>query len=92
MRLASYSVLNAIRFLNTKLKRGDMKRIAIPGGICAAQVHALYQHIPMVLIVDVVNSALVSIVLASYRRQTLWLAFLILAVCVNGARAVGWAR
>jgi signal transduction histidine kinase len=92
VRLASYSVLNAIRFLNTKLKRGDVKRIAIPGGICAAQVHALYQHIPMVLIVDVVNSALVSIVLASYRRQTLWLVFLILAVCVNGARAVGWAR
>ena len=77
---------------NTKLKRGDVKRITIPSGIYAAQVEALYQHIPMVLIVDVVNSALVSIVLASYRRQTLWLAFLILAVTVTGARAVGWAQ
>jgi signal transduction histidine kinase len=35
---------------------------------------------------------LVSIVLASYRRQTLWLAFLIFAVGVTGARAIGWAQ
>src|SRR5262249_31889580 len=31
-------------------------------------------------------------VLASYRRQTLWLAFLMLAVGVTGARGAGWAR
>lgn len=69
-----------------------MKRIAIPSGIYAAQIQALYQHIPMVLIVDVVNSGLVSIVLASYLRQTVWLGFLALTVGLTGARAVGWAR
>lgn len=72
-------------------KRGDVKRIAISGEVYAAQVQALYQHIPMVLIVDVVNAALVSIVLSSYLRQTLWLAFLTVTVAVTGARAVGWA-
>ena len=46
----------------------------------------------MVLIADVVNSALVSIVLASYLGQTLWLAFLTVTVGLTGARAVGWFR
>jgi signal transduction histidine kinase/CheY-like chemotaxis protein len=80
-----------LRISTTEPKRGDVKRIAIPAEIYAAQVQALYQHIPMVLIVDVVNAALVSIVLSSYLRQTLWLAFLTLTVALTGARAFGWA-
>ena len=69
-----------------------MKSVAIRDGIYAAQIRALYQHLPMVLIVDVVNSALVSFVLASYLGHTLWLAFLTFAVGLAGARAVGWYR
>ena len=69
-----------------------MKPVAIRDGIYAAQIRALYQHLPMVLIVDVVNSALVSFVLASYLGHTLWLAFLTFAVGLAGARAVGWYR
>jgi signal transduction histidine kinase len=69
-----------------------VKQTAIPGGIYAAQIQALYQHLPMVLTVDVVNSALVSIVLASYLGHTLWLAFLTIAIGLTGARAVGWFR
>ena len=69
-----------------------MKPVAIRDGIYAAQIRALYQHLPMVLIVDVVNSALVSFVLASYLGHTLWLAFLTFAVGLAAARAAGWYR
>src|SRR5215470_12552919 len=46
----------------------------------------------MVLTVNVVNSALVAIVLASYRGQAWWLVFLALSVAVSAVRALGWAR
>jgi signal transduction histidine kinase/CheY-like chemotaxis protein len=69
-----------------------VKRSGTASGIFAAQIEALHQHIPMVLLVNVVNSALVAIVLAAYRGQTWWLVFLALSVAVSGARAVGWAR
>ena len=42
----------------------------------------------MVLMMDVVNSALVSIGLASYLRETLWLAFLVLAAEKGDIRKV----
>jgi hypothetical protein len=42
----------------------------IDGGIYAAQIHAVYQHMPMILADHVVNSALVALVLASYMGQT----------------------
>jgi signal transduction histidine kinase/CheY-like chemotaxis protein len=69
-----------------------LKRVGTPNGIYVAQIQALYQHIPMVLLVNVVNSALVAIVLASYMGQTWWLVFLALTVVLSGARAFGWAR
>ena len=43
--------------------------------ISAAQFQALYEHMPMVLAVNVVNSALVALVLASYMEQTRWWIF-----------------
>jgi signal transduction histidine kinase/CheY-like chemotaxis protein len=55
-------------------------------------VEALYQHIPMVLLVNLVNSSLVAIVLASYMGQTWWLVFLALTFALSGGRAFGWAR
>jgi hypothetical protein len=68
-----------------------VKRIRIKNRIYAAQIHALYQHTPMVLTVNVVNSALVAIVLASYMGQTWWLVFLALTIALTAARIVGWA-
>ena len=69
-----------------------MKRTGTTNGIYVAQIRALYQHIPIVLLVNVVNSALVAIVLASYKGQTWWLAFLALTIALTGAHAFGWVR
>jgi signal transduction histidine kinase/CheY-like chemotaxis protein len=68
-----------------------MKTTGTASGIYAAQVEALYQHIPMVLIVNMVNAALVAIVLASYLGQSGWLLFLALAIALTGLRAIEWA-
>ena len=64
-----------------------MKRIRIKNGIYAAQIQALYQHTPVVLTVNVVNSALVAIVLASYMGQTWWLVFLALTIALTAVLA-----
>jgi signal transduction histidine kinase/CheY-like chemotaxis protein len=69
-----------------------VKRPDTANEIYVAQIHALYDHLPIVLLVNVVNSALVSIVLASSRGQICWLVFLGLTVALSGARALGWAR
>jgi signal transduction histidine kinase/CheY-like chemotaxis protein len=74
------------------LKRGDVKRTGTTNGIYVAQIQALYQHIPIVLLVNVVNSALVAIVLASYKGQTWWLVFLALTIALTAAHAFGWLR
>src|SRR5271166_1902226 len=73
------------------LKRGAVKRTGTMNRIYVAQIRALYQHIPIVLLVNVVNSALVAIVLASYLGQTWWLIFLALTIALTVARVVGWA-
>jgi hypothetical protein len=44
----------------------------------------------MVLLVNVVNSALVAIVLASFKGQIWWLLFLGLTVVLSAARAFDW--
>ena len=69
-----------------------MKRTGAIDGIYVAQIRALYQHLPIVLLVNVVNSALVAIVLASYKGQTWWLVFLALTIALTGAHAFGWVR
>src|SRR5882672_6165871 len=65
--------------------------ININDKIYTAQIRALYQHTPMVLTVNVVNSALVALVLASYLEQTRWWIFFGLVVTLTGARAIGWS-
>jgi len=62
----------------------------IDNEISAAQIAALYQHMRMVLAVNVVNSALVALVLASYMEQTRWWIFFGLVVSLTGVRAAGW--
>ena len=63
----------------------------IGGGIYAAQIHAVYQHMPMILADHVVNSALVALVLASYMGQTRWWMFFAAVVSLNGVWALGWS-
>jgi signal transduction histidine kinase/CheY-like chemotaxis protein len=65
--------------------------ININDKIYTAQIRALYQHTPMVLTVNVVNSALVALVLASYMEQTRWWIFFALVVTLTGVRAIGWS-
>jgi hypothetical protein len=60
--------------------------------IYTAQIRAVYQHIPMVLAVNIVNSALVALVLASYMEQTRWWVFFGSVVALTGMRAAGWRR
>jgi signal transduction histidine kinase/ActR/RegA family two-component response regulator len=64
--------------------------IHINNEIYTAQIQALYDHTPMVLTVNVVNSALVALVLASYMEQTRWWIFFGLVVALTGVRAIGW--
>ena len=55
-----------------------------------AQIRALYRHTPMVLAVNVVNSGLVALALASYLQQTRWWIFFGLVTTLTAARAIGW--
>ena len=64
----------------------------IDGEIYAAQVHAVYRHMPMILADHVVNSALVALVLASYMGQPRWWIFFAAVVSLNGVHALGWRR
>ena len=58
-------------FLRTRREVG----ININNEIYAAQIRAVYQQTPMVLIVNVVNSALVALILGSYAEHTGWWIF-----------------
>jgi signal transduction histidine kinase len=69
--------------------RGDL-RISDNQEIFTAQIRALYRHMPMVLAVNVINSGLVALVLASYLEQTRWWIFFGVVVTLTAARAIGW--
>src|SRR5882724_13209629 len=58
--------------------------------IYTAQIRALYQHTPMVLAVNVANSALVAVVLGAYLQQARWWIFFGLVITLTGLRAIGW--
>ena len=60
--------------------------------IFVAQIRALYRHTPMVLAVNIINSGLVALVLASYVEQTSWWIFFCLVVALTAARAIVWKR
>ena len=70
--------------------QGTVEQPNIDNEISAAQISALYQHMPMVLAVNLVNSALVALVLAWYMEQTRWWIFFGLVVALTGVRAAGW--
>src|SRR6266436_1332292 len=58
--------------------------ININDKIYTAQIRALYQHTPMVLAVNVANSALVAVVLGSYLEQARWWIFFVLVIALTG--------
>src|SRR5437016_3838569 len=58
--------------------------------VYAAQVDRLYHQTPMVLTVNLVNSALVAVVLALYSGETPWLIFLVMTVVLTALRLIGW--
>ena len=67
-----------------------MKRIDSTEAIYIARIAALYRQTPMVLTVNVVNSALVAVVFASYMGHTLWLIFLALTAVLTLMRVIVW--
>jgi signal transduction histidine kinase/CheY-like chemotaxis protein len=72
-----------------RISSGDTG-ININHEIYAAQIRALYQHTPMVLAVNVANSALVAVVLGAYLEQARWWIFFGLVITLTGLRAIGW--
>src|SRR5258708_33000077 len=73
--------------------RGRLRNVVssnVDREISSAQFLALYEHMPMVLVVNVVNAELVALVLASYMEQTRWRIFFGLVVTWTVARAIGW--
>jgi len=74
---------------SSSISSGD-PGINIDHEIHAAQIRALYQHTPMVLAVNVANSALVALVLGSYLEQARWWIFFGLVITLTGLRAIGW--
>src|SRR5689334_10151107 len=59
--------------------------------IYTAKIEAVYRHLPMILAVNIINSALVAVVLASYLDQSRWWIFFGLVATLTAARAVDWS-
>jgi signal transduction histidine kinase/ActR/RegA family two-component response regulator len=75
---------------NFQLTQRKKKSNDATSEIYLAQIDALYQQTPIVLTVNVVNSFLVAMVLASYKGQALWLIFLALTLLLTAVRLIGW--
>jgi hypothetical protein len=58
--------------------------------IYEAQIDTLYQQTPMVLTVNLLNSALVAVVLTSGMGHAVWLMFLALTLLLTVIRMIGW--
>jgi len=54
------------------------------------QIDNLYSQIPIVLIVDLVNSSLVTLILVSYLGQKSWFVFLTLTIILTLLRMISW--
>ena len=69
-----------------------MSLIGTNNEVYSAQVNRLYHQTPMVLTVNLVNSALVAVVLASYSGEAQWLIFLVLTIALTALRLLGWRQ
>src|SRR5215472_10001694 len=54
------------------------------------QIDNLYSQIPIILIVNLVNSSLVTLMLVSYLGQKSWFIFLILTIIITILRMISW--
>jgi signal transduction histidine kinase/ActR/RegA family two-component response regulator len=70
--------------------QNGMKVYTTTDEIYISQIDNLYQQTPMVLIVNLINSSLVAVVLASYMGQQLWLIFLVLTLLLSAIHMAGW--
>ena len=64
--------------------------VDVSNKIYTTQIDILYRQTPIVLIVNVLNSSLVAVVLASYMKQARWLIFLALTVLLTVMRVIVW--
>jgi signal transduction histidine kinase/CheY-like chemotaxis protein len=71
-------------------KQQEIKLTDVTREIYITQIETLYQQTPMLLTVNLVNSSLVAVVLASYMGQALWLIFLGLTLLLTVIRVIGW--
>jgi signal transduction histidine kinase/ActR/RegA family two-component response regulator len=71
-------------------RKEGIKPSDITEEIYVSQINTLYQQTPMVLTVNLVNSSLVAVVLASYMGQALWLIFLALTLLLSAIHMTGW--
>jgi signal transduction histidine kinase/CheY-like chemotaxis protein len=67
-----------------------IKSTTLSNKIYLNQIDTLYRQTPIVLTVNVVNSSLVALLLASYMKQALWLIFLALTLLLTALRVIGW--
>ena len=67
-----------------------IKSTTLSNKIYLNQIDILYRQTPIVLTVNVVNSSLVALLLASYMKQALWLIFLALTLLLTALRVIGW--
>ena len=67
-------------------------RSEIEGEVLAAQIGVLYQQVPVVLTVNVVNAGLIALVLAAYAGEAGWWRFFGLVGVLTAARLVVWRR
>ena len=88
-KLATYLNTNAAFMQNCDPTRAQITSDDISRKIYIAQIDTLYQQTPIVLIVNIVNSSLVALLLASYMGQALWLIFLALTFLLTALRMIG---
>ncbi|HKW54601.1 MAG TPA: ATP-binding protein [Stellaceae bacterium] len=67
-------------------------RSEIESEIFDAQLHLLYEQVPIVLITNVVNAGLIALVLAAYVGETRWWLFFALIGALTAARVILWRR
>ena len=89
-RLALLFNNKAVFMKNHHPAQEKIKSIDFAHEIYISQIETVHQQIPIVLTVNVINSSLVAVVLASYMGQALWLIFLALTLLLTVVRMIGW--
>ena len=81
---------NVVFMKNHHSAQKGIKLFDVTKEIYVSQIDTLYHQTPMVLTVNLVNSSLVAVVLASYMGQALWLIFLVSTLVLSAIHIAGW--